>query len=138
MRRRMVLIVSITLLSHFGLAIAQTRSDHDRANYTSLIRLIANPKMFDGRRLRVAGYLDHNGIDRSVGIYVTELDGENFIISNSVDLHLEESSVEKLIGKYVILEGTYHAPIGPLSDYLNGYLDHVSEPKPLARGDVPK
>ena len=89
MSRRILLTVSASLLSCFGLAIAQTHSAHDRANYVSLIRLIANPKVFDGRRLRVAGYLDHNGIDRSVGLYVTELDGQNFIISNSVDLRLE-------------------------------------------------
>jgi len=132
------LTVSVSLLSCFSLVITQSYSAHDRANYVSLIRLIANPKVFDGRRLRLAGYLDHNGIDRAVGLYVTELDGQNSIISNSVDLRLEESSVDKLIGKYVILEGTYHAPIGPLSDYTNGYLDHVSEPKILARGDVPK
>ena len=138
MSRKTIWIASIILLSCFGLATAQSRNGSERANYVSLIRLIANPKMFDGRRLRVAGYLDHNGIDRSVGIYVTELDGQNSIMSNSIDLRLEESSVDKLLGKYVILEGTYHMPNGPLSDYLNGYFDHVSEPKVLLRGDVPR
>jgi hypothetical protein len=111
---------------------------NDRAYNVSLIRLIANPKAFDGRRLRLAGYLDHNGIDRAVGLYVSELDGRNFIISNSVDLQLEESSVAKLLGKYVILEGSYHAPIGPLADYANGYLDHVSKLRPSALGDTPQ
>jgi hypothetical protein len=136
--RRVLMAVSVSLVSCFGLALAQSRTAHDRAYNVSLIRLIANPKAFEGHRLRLAGYLDHNGIDRAVGLYVTELDAQNFIISNSVDLRLEESSAEKLIGKYVILEGTYHAPVGPLSDYVNGYLDHVSELRPLARGDAPK
>ncbi len=103
-----------------------------------MIRLIANPKIFDGRPLRLAGYLARNGIDRAIGLYVTGLDGENFIISNSIDLHFEESSAEKLIGKYVILEGTYHAPAGPLSEYVNGYVDHVSGLKALAFGDASK
>jgi len=111
---------------------------NDRAYNVSLIRLIANPKAFDGRRLRLAGYLDHNGIDRAVGLYVSELDGRNFIISNSVDLQLEESSVAKLLGKYVMLEGSYHAPIGPLADYANGYLYHVSKLRPSALGDTPQ
>jgi hypothetical protein len=136
--RKALLIVSVSLLSCFGLAMAQPHSAHDRAYPVSLIRLIANPKVFDGRRLRLSGYLDYNGIDRAVGLYVTELDGQNFIISNSVDLRFDESSVDKLTGKYVILEGTFHAPIGPLADYINGYLDHVSKPKIWAQGDAPK
>jgi len=136
--RRALFSVSISLLSCISFVLARSPRAPDRANHVSLIRLIANPKAFEGRRLRLAGYLDRNGLDRAVGLYVTELDGQNFIISNSVDLQVEESSVEKSIGKYVILEGTYHAPAGPLSDYTNGYVDHVSGLRMLARGDVSK
>jgi hypothetical protein len=137
-KRKMIAVALLSVLNCFAPAMAQSDNTKDRAKNVSLIRLIANPKAFDGRRLRLAGYLGHNGLDRSVGLYVTELDGQNSIISNSVDLHLEELTVDKLIGKYVILEGTYHSPVGPLSDYINGYLDHVSRPEVLMRGDVPK
>jgi hypothetical protein len=119
-------------------ALPQTLIPHDRAYNVSLIRVIANPKLFDSRRLRLAGYLEHNGVDRAIGLYVTQLDGQNAILSNSIDLNLEGSSVEKLIGKYVILEATYHAQSGSLSDYLNGHLDHVSDLKIWHGGDTPK
>ena len=138
MSRKTLWIVSITLLSCFGLATAQSHNGSERAICVSLIRVIANPRLFDGRRLRVQGYLDHNGLDRSVGVYVTESDGRNGIMSNSIDLDLEASSVDKMLGKYVILEGTYHAPSGPLSDYLNGHFGHVSKPEALLNGDVPR
>jgi hypothetical protein len=133
---RLPLAFWFALLSCFDFAITQAHVAHDEAHYVSLIRLIANPKTFDGRRLRIAGYLDHNGIDRAVGIYVTEQDGQNFIISNSVDLRIDQASVGKLVGEYVIFEGNYHAPTGPLSEYLNGYFDKISELKQLTRGDV--
>jgi hypothetical protein len=119
-------------------ALSQSHIPHDRAYNVSLIRVIANPKLFDTRRLRVAGYLEHNGIDRAIGLYVTQLDGQNAIFSNSIDLNLEGLSAEKLVGKYVILEATYHAPSGPLSDYLNGHLDHVSDLTIWLGGDTPK
>lgn len=138
MPKRILLVVSMSLLSIFSLQGARTENVHDRPYVVSLIRVIANPKTFDARRLRVVGYLDYNGIDRAIGVYVTEVDGRNFLISNSIDLRLQDSSEGKLIGKYVALEGTYHAPIGPFSDYANGYFDHLSEPKALEQGDVPK
>ena len=100
--------------------------------------MIANPELFDTRRLRVAGYLEHNGVDRAIGLYVTQLDGQNGIFSDSIDLNLEGSSAEKLIGKYVVLEATYHAQSGPLSDYLNGHLDHVSDLTIWLAGDTAK
>lgn len=129
MNWRVAVAASTCLFSFFGLVSAQAPSAHGRANNVSLIRLIAKPNAFDGRRLRLAGFLDHNGLDKAVGVYLTELDGRNFILSNSVDLHVQESMVEKAVGRYVILEGTYHAPRGPLADYMNGYVDQVSQIK---------
>jgi hypothetical protein len=62
-------------------------------------------------RLGLIGYLAYNGVNRAVGLYVSEVDGRNFIISNSIDLKIEESTVKDL-GHYVILAGIYHAPPG--------------------------
>jgi hypothetical protein len=135
--RRALLCASLNILTCVTLALAQSPVSSQRATSVSLIRLIANPQIFDNHRLRLAGFLDYNGPDRGVGLYVTALDGQNFIISNSVDLR-GESADEKLIHKYVIIEGTYHAPKGPLADYVNGYLDHVSVMRIVASGDVPK
>jgi hypothetical protein len=100
----------------------------------SLIRLIANPSSFDGRRLGVVGYLANNGVDRALGLYVSEVDARNFIVPNSVDLRIEESSIKSLIGKYVTLAGIYHAPPEAVSTY-NGYLDHISNLRAWGLGD---
>jgi hypothetical protein len=101
----------------------------------SLIRLIANPSSFDGRRLRLAGYLGYKGIDRSVGLYVSEADGRNALISESIDLHLDEATTKNLILRFVILNATFHAPKGNGSEFLNGFLDHISNLKVWNYGD---
>ncbi len=49
----------------------QTAATEEKAASLSLIRLIANPNSFDGRRLRLGGFLDYNGIDKAVGLYVS-------------------------------------------------------------------
>jgi hypothetical protein len=85
--------------------------------------------------LRLGGFLDYNGIDRAVGLYVSEVDGRNFILPNSIDLRLEEDTVKKFIGRYVILEATFHATKGFRSEYLNGFLDHITGIKIWAAGD---
>ncbi len=134
----MVVATLICSVSLAGSISAQDRNDHHPFP-VSLIRLIANPKLFDGRRVRVAGYLDNNGLDQSFGIYVTESDGRNFIISNSIDLHAELEIYEKHKGQYVIFNGTYHAPPhGPLADYVNGYIDHVDGVRAWSKGDAVK
>ena len=122
----------------FGSASGQVPDPHERAFSVSLIRLIANPQIYDGRRVGVAGYVDHNGLDTAVGLYVTELDGRNYILSNSIDLNVEDSKIERAIHKYAILVGTYHAPKGRLADYLNGNLSNVSVTKAWSSGDVTK
>ncbi len=102
----------------------------------SLIQLIANPKDFNGQCVRITGYLGRNGIDRAVGVFVSEVDGRNFILSNSVDLHIEDSAVRSLTGKYVVLSGTYHSP-SPRSGY-NGSVDQIFDLKLWKAGDASK
>jgi hypothetical protein len=106
---RTVVAILICSVSLAGSISAQDRNDLHPFP-VSLIRLIANPKLLDGRRVRVAGYLDNNGPDQSFGIYVNESDGRNFIISNSIDLHADRSIYKQHKGQYVIFNGTFHAP----------------------------
>ncbi|HLW86836.1 MAG TPA: hypothetical protein VKR57_00005 [Terriglobales bacterium] len=137
MSRRVAVL--IFLFSFLGTVSAQGNDDlRARAYYVSLIRVIANPRAFDGRRIRLAGYLDHNGLDKAVGVYVSEVDGRNSVSANSVDLHVDESIGSKFIGKYVLFDCTFHAPTGPLADYTNGYVDHVSAMRSWNQGDVSK
>jgi hypothetical protein len=109
-------------------------SGQQSASLVSIIRVLANPEAFDQRRVRVAGYLEHNGVDRAVGLYVSELDGRNGVISNSIDLHKKSSStLRQFMGKYVVMNATFHRPVGPLSEFLNGHFDDISGIKALPR-----
>jgi hypothetical protein len=66
MSRRVAVL--IFLFSFLGTVSAQGNDDlRARAYYVSLIRVIANPRAFDGRRIRLAGYLDHNDSTRQLG-----------------------------------------------------------------------
>jgi len=85
--------------------------------------------------LRILGFLGYNGLDRSVGIFLSEVDGRNAVIANSVDLRIDEAQERSLVGKYVIFSGIYHAPKPP-SDY-NGYFDQVRDLKLWSAGDPP-
>jgi hypothetical protein len=103
----------------------------------SLIQVIAKPNDFDGQPIKVVGFLGPGGgVDRAVGLFVSEIDGRNFIVPNSIDLHVNESTVKDLMGKYVEVSGTYHAP-DPRAHY-NGYIDQVLDIKPLNAGDASK
>jgi hypothetical protein len=104
--------------------------DNSHSNLVSLIQVIANPNDFNGQPIKVVGFLGRGGgLDRAVGLFVSETDGRNFIVPNSIDLHVDEPKVKELMGRYVGLTGTYHAP-APRSGY-NGYIDHVIDIKPL-------
>lgn len=135
MNRREVVTALAGLVTGLFPGSSQATANEDRSRNLSLIRLIASPNTFDGRKLRLAGFFEHNGLDRAVGLYVSEPDGQNAIFANSVDIQVDEAIAKKFVGRYVILEGTYHAPKGPGSEYLNGFLDHVSDVKIWGRGD---
>ena len=112
-----------------------TTPDHTPPHLVSLIRVIANPNDFNGQRIGVIGFLGPGGgLDMAVGLFVSETDGRNHIVPNSIDLHVDRSTVKDLMGKYVILYGTYHAP-APRAGY-NGYIDQVREVRPLTQGSA--
>lgn len=111
-----------------------SRSDNHRLYRVSLIRVIANPREYDGEHIRVVGYLGGSGLDDAPGIFVSEVDGRNGILS-AVDLTVSDSTIRDMYGRYVIVSGLYHAP--PREDF-NGYIDHILEVKPLNRGNTSK
>jgi hypothetical protein len=116
----------------------ETRSQPDthRLHRVSLIRVIANPGEYDGEHIRVVGYLAGAGPDDAPGVFVSESDGRNGILSNAVDLTVSDSTTRGMFGKYVVVSGLYHAP-PPHGDF-NGYLDHILEVKPLNTGNTLK
>ena len=138
MTRRVMVMLLTGLFARTAGKFGQRPSDRDNTLVynVSLIQVIAKPKDFNDQRLKIVGYLGRNGIDRSVGIFVSEVDGHNFVLSNSVDLHVEESIIRGLTGKYVVFSGIYHAP-SPRSGY-NGYVDQILDLKLWNAGDASK
>jgi hypothetical protein len=137
MTRRELTFSLVALFAWPRLALAQRNEKQDvqRISGVSMIRVIANPSDFDGRQMRLMGYLTSGGgVDQSIGLYVSEVDGRNFNIFNSIDLKVEPAEVRNLMGKYVQLTGLFHAP-SRTTDY-NGYLDHISGLKAWTFGDL--
>ncbi len=135
-RSTVVLMSSLFILSAGLLAQSSSNRDNPRVYGVSLIQVIANPNNFNGQRIRIVGCLGRNGIDRAVGIFVSEVDSRNFVLSNSVDLHIEESIARDMVGKYVVFSAIYHAP-APQSGY-NGYIDQILDLKRWNAGDASK
>lgn len=133
-RRELVAALTASVGCFFMGGPKLTGSDEEPTRL-SLIRLIANPSNFNGRRLYLLGYLANNGLDRALGLYVSEVDAQNFIIPNSVDLRIEESSAKSFVRRYVVLTGTYHAPPERGTGFYNGYLEHISNIRALEFGD---
>jgi hypothetical protein len=76
------------------------------------------------------------GPDDAAGVFVSESDGRNGILSNAVDLTVSDSTIRGMFGKYVIVSGLYHAQ-APQGDF-NGYIDHILEVNPLNAGNTSK
>jgi hypothetical protein len=138
--RRMLVVALMMGMSHFPTSAnpqeIRSRPDNHRLHRVSLIRVIANPGEYDGEHIRVVGYLAGAGLDDAPGVFVSESDGRNGILSNAVDLTLSDSTIRGMYGKYVIVSGLYHAP-PPQGDF-NGYMDHILEVQPLNAGNRSK
>jgi len=106
------------------------QSDGHRLHRVSLIRIIANPRDYDGEHVRVIGYLAGAGLDDAPGVFVSDSDGRNGVLSNAVDLTVRNSTkIRAMYGKYVVVSGLYHAP-PPHGDF-NGYIDDILVLEPL-------
>jgi hypothetical protein len=138
--KRRILICLIPVMLTFALNLFSQRGQPEQSGMplhtVSLVRVIANPGSFDGQRLRIIGYLAANGLDRAEGVYLSEVDAHNFILSNSVDLLIEVSSLKSLAGKYVVFSGTYHATATQTGD--NGYFDQIRDMREWNAGDARK
>ncbi len=133
--RKALLGIVLTVICCLGRLSAQNQRTTEPAPQTvSLIRLIASPAELDGKRLRVCGYLGANGIDQSVGVFVSEVDSRYLVLSNSISVEVDDAKIRELIKNYVIVSGVFHAP-NPKGN-LNGYIDQVSAIEKWPPGDV--
>ncbi len=140
MRRILIVMLMVGML-YFGPSASpqdtRSHSEGRRLHRVSLIRVIANPSEFDGEHIRVIGCLGGAGLDDAPGVFVSESDVLNGILSNAVDLTVHDSNaIRGMYGKYVIVSGLYHAP--PRGSDFNGYIDNILELKPLKPGNTSK
>jgi hypothetical protein len=123
--------ISITLfLLSCGVAVQGQSPTQERPQPVSLIRVIANPERFDGQKLRVIGVLGYGGgLDEAKCLYVSEADSRNAVMPNCISLDLAKAidRSDKRLGKYVILNATFHYVSGHPLESLS--LDGISEIK---------
>jgi hypothetical protein len=78
----------------------------------SLLKVIANPKNYDGKRVRIVGFLNINF--ESDALYSHKEDYLHSITRNAVSVHISMrlrtmTNVDICNKKYVIIEGTFDA-----------------------------
>jgi hypothetical protein len=140
MRRILIVMLMVGML-HFGSRAypQDTRSPSEgrRLHRVSLIRVIANLSEFDGEQVQVVGCLGGAGLDDGPGVFVSESDALNGVLSNAVDLRVHDSNtIRGMYGKYVIISGLYHAP--PPGGDFNGYIDNIVVLRLLKAGNTSK
>jgi hypothetical protein len=118
--RHRVLAALLVLLGGFDCLRAQSPGPEEKPLPVSLIRVIANPEKFDGHRLRVMGVLDYGGgLDRSVCLYLSETDARNAVMPNCIYVDQSVDKGDKHLGKYLILNATFHYESGHGLEYLS-------------------
>lgn len=74
----------------------------------SLVQLIANPEKYDGKRVRVAGYVHFD--TNASGIYLHREDEEHHLLKNGLWIQLAEGvSGSDCQDGYAVVVGTYRA-----------------------------
>ena len=82
--------------------------------------MIANPEKFDSHRIRVIGVLDYGGgLDNSVCLYLSEADARNAVMPNCIYVDQSVDKGDKRLGRYVILNATFHYGSGHGLEYLS-------------------
>jgi hypothetical protein len=118
--RYQVLAALLVFLGGLSNLRAQSPVPEEKAFPVSLIRVIANPEKFDGHRLRVMGVLDYGGgPDESVCLYLSETDARNAVMANCIYVDQSVDKGDKYLGKYVILNATFHYYAGHGLEYLS-------------------
>jgi hypothetical protein len=91
-----------------------TRADVETGNgstWTSLIRVLANPEKYDGKRIQLAGYFSKSF--ESVGLFLSKTDARVGNIQNAIWVNVPERSgpkdqIQQLKRGYVNITGTFH------------------------------
>jgi hypothetical protein len=125
-----VLLVSFAVLL-IATAVGARELKPREALGVSLIRIIADPAQYDGKRVRIKGFLRLEFEGNA--IYLHREDYENGLTSNAVSIVAPRSfkDLEKYDRKYVLLEGTFERC--DETQYLclfNGYIRGIDRAEP--------
>jgi hypothetical protein len=107
----------------------QQAGDDSQPQDVSIIQLIATPERFDGKQVRVIGYL-HQEFEKS-GIYLHQVDHDLSISRNAVWVNGRcNSGTSSLNDQYVVIEGRFsggeQGHFGAWSGALNDIIRCVS------------
>ncbi len=122
-------LLSILFSSLSSAALAQATTDStDEPENVSLIRLIANPEKYDGKKLQVVGFL-HLEFEGDA-IYLHEEDYKKGLVQNSFWVEfspklLKKKDPKKLSDKYVIIIGTFNAEHRGHMDMFGGTFENI-------------
>lgn len=74
----------------------------------SMVELLANPPKYDGKQIRLAGYLHFESEDTA--IYLHKDDAEHHLLKNGIWVSLlKGASLDGCQDSYVVIEGLYKA-----------------------------
>ena len=134
MRKRIALLVLLGALApaahaQFGVPlnclVAQHNGDCDLYGI-SLVQLLANPEKYDGRHVRVSGYIHFE--KEASAIFLHEDDVEHHLIRNGVWVSLAEGeSLPECQDAYVEVEGVYRARNTGKAGLFSGALTRVTK-----------
>lgn len=121
---------------------ASTQSDRapDKPFFVSLIQLIATPEKYDGKVVKVVGFmhLEFEGDE----LFVSSADFDNRITKNGVWIVRNPSLVahaDEIKDRYVVVVGTFSTGGFGYSDLMSGLLTKITYVGPWpARGGIQK
>ncbi|MBB6109606.1 hypothetical protein SAMN05421821_10522 [Mucilaginibacter lappiensis] len=95
----------------------------------SLVNLIANPDKYNGKKIRVIGYL-HLEFEGN-GLYLHKDDYDHAISKNSIWVsigpkHPEVSNLKQYSDHYVIMEGTYNSEMTGHMGMNSGSIENIT------------
>jgi len=103
-------------------------NDGGLAQPVSLVRLIADPRSFDGTKVTVIGFL-HVGFE-TTALYLHEEDFKHQLLDNGVNVDSSDSddvkNLSRFSDRYVLIEATFTAPSTQLADQRSGTLAKVT------------
>ncbi len=133
LRVLVLLMLAISIIAIFAnrgvIAMKYGDTNNDALN-VSIISLIAEPEKYDGKNIRVRGFL--NVEYEAMGIYLNEEDYKNCVTKNAVWLNFDYDKlgtdfkqIQRLNKKYVDIEGVFNRSYNGHFGMYSGTIENV-------------